>query len=167
MKTRSKLAACDFYWQQSSELVKRWKVKFAQSCQIFHDTMDCSLWASSIHGVFYKAKIFGVGCVSSQRSLQPRMTQISCPAGRRHPILWPREAQIKDKTQEKSRTISARDRIQGRWTQGAVCKITGTNCGEEEEPIRGPLICVKVRGRLCTDLLIQCLSDTWILQKGE
>ena len=60
----------------------------SQSCPTLCDPMDCSLWGSSIHGIFQARVLECVAISFSRGSSQPReWTWVSCIAGR-HFTIW-------------------------------------------------------------------------------
>ena len=72
-----------FLSQGSYRLVRGAKVK-AKSCPILCDPMDCSLWGSSIHGIFQARVLDWVALSFSRGSHQPRAwSRVSSIASRR------------------------------------------------------------------------------------
>ena len=65
----------------------------AQSCPTLCDPTDCSLWGSSVHGIFQARVLKWVAICFSRESSRPRdWTQVSPIAGRRFTIRAIREA---------------------------------------------------------------------------
>ena len=61
----------------------QWKLKVAQSCPTLCDPMDCSLPASSVHGILQARILAWVAALFSRGLTQPRVqTQVSGIAGR-------------------------------------------------------------------------------------
>ena len=66
----------------------------AQSCPTVCDPMECSLWGSSVHGIFRARILEWVAISFSRGSSQPRdRTQVSHIVGRRFTIWATREVQ--------------------------------------------------------------------------
>ena len=72
---------------------KKWRSELTQSCLTLCDTMDCSLPASSIHGIFQAGILKWVAVSFSRGSSWPRdRTQVSHIAGRHFTFWATREA---------------------------------------------------------------------------
>ena len=66
----------------------------AQSCPTLCNPMDCSLWGSSVHGIFQARVLEWIATAFSRGSSRPRdWTQVSRIAGRYFTIWATREAQ--------------------------------------------------------------------------
>ena len=80
---------------QHGQHTERKESEVPQSCSTLCDPMDCSLPASSIHGIFQARVLEWVAISFFRRSSQPRdWTQVSCIAGRFFTVWVTREAHM-------------------------------------------------------------------------